>query len=118
MSYLSSATTLGDESITSTYEGAIYWFANTENKSKFDADPQKDIPQYGGFCAIAISEGKTFPVDPQNYIISDDKLYLFYNGKLGNTKPDWEKDPETRRVNTDKHWKDNDLNVVYPTSDY
>jgi len=26
----------------------------------------------------------------KTYTITDGKLYLFYNGKLGNTKPQWQ----------------------------
>lgn len=118
VSYFTTQPTLGDTNITSTYAGGTYRFATAENKAKFDADPQAYVPQYGGFCATAVSEGKTFPVDPNTYKVDDGKLYLFYNGKLGNTKPQWEQEEQTRRANADKHWQDNDLKVVYPTLDY
>lgn len=118
VSYATSEPTTGDVTITSNYDGAIYQFVNADNKAKFDADPQRYIPQYGGFCAVAVSEGKTFPIDPQTYTIKDDKLYLFYNGKLGNTKLQWEEDPQTRQANADEHWNKNDLQIVYPTVDY
>ncbi|MGK7925216.1 MAG: hypothetical protein AB4290_08210 [Spirulina sp.] len=36
----------------------------------------------------------------------------------GNTKPQWEADPQTRKNNADAHWQSGDLNVVYPTIDY
>ena len=67
---------------------------------------------------MAISEGKTFPIDPKTYKLVDNKLYLFYNGKLDNTKSQWEADQQTRKANADAHWQNNDIQVVYPTMEY
>ena len=118
VSYFSNSPVKGNAEISATYQGTTYYFSSEANKAKFEASPEQYIPQYGGFCAVAISEGKTFPIDPNTYIVTDGKLYLFYNGKLGNTKPQWEADPQTRKNNADAHWQSGDLNVVYPTIDY
>lgn len=118
VSYFTGSPTPGDANITSIYQGATYQFASAKNKAEFDANPQQYIPEYGGFCAVAISEGKTFPVDPKTYLVSDDRLYLFYNGKLGNTKPQWEADPANRQSNADTYWQNGDLKVVYPAIEY
>lgn len=118
VSYFSNQPVKGSAEISTTYEGATYHFSSTANKASFDAAPTKYAPQYGGFCAVAVSEGKTFPIDPSSYIVDDEKLYLFYNGKLGNTKPQWESDAATRKVNANQHWQNDDLKVVYPTVDY
>lgn len=118
VSYFTGEPVKGSADITSTYESGVYQFHTQENKETFDASPEQYVPQYGGFCAIAISEGKTFPVDPNTYKVTDDKLYLFYNGKLGNTKPQWDADEQTRRANADAHWNNNNIVVVYPTLDY
>jgi len=118
VSYFTGEPIKGSAEIISTYQGGIYRFQNQENKTKFDANPEQYAPQYGGFCAVAISEGKTFPIEPKTYTITDGKLYLFYNGKLGNTKPQWEADEQTRRENADSHWQNQDIKVVYPTLDY
>ena len=87
VSYFSEQPVPGNPAIAFTYRGAIYYFASEANKSHFKADPEKYLPQYGGFCATAVSEGKTFGIDPANYNVTDGKLYLFYNGELGDTKP-------------------------------
>lgn len=109
VSYFTDEPVPGNSNIRSTYNGATYYFSTNVNKSKFDADPTQFLPQYGGFCAVAVSEGKTFPIDPKTYKITDGKLYLFYNGELGNTKPQWEADAATRRTNADSHWAKGDL---------
>ncbi len=112
VSYFSDRPVAGNPQITSTYEGVTYYFSNTENKAKFDAAPEQYIPQYGGFCAVAVSEGKLVPVDPETYKITDDKLYLFYNGEYGNTKPEWEADEATLRANADANWQKGDLKAA------
>lgn len=118
VSYFSGQPTSGDENLSLNYQGDIYYFSNAENKAKFQAEPTKYTPQYGGFCAVAISEGKAFPINPTTYKITDNKLYLFYNGKLGNTKIQWVEDEKIRRVNADKHWKNQNIKIVYPTVEY
>jgi len=109
VSYFDGSPLKGEAAYTSEHEGAIYQFANETNKSRFDATPTEFAPQYGGWCAVAASEGKYFPVNPETYEISNDKLYLFYNGEQGNTLPHWEQDRETRRLNADQHWSTGDL---------
>jgi YHS domain-containing protein len=99
----------GDASISTIYEGATYYFVSAENKAKFEADPVKYLPQYGGFCAVAVSEGKLVPVDPNTYKITGDKLYLFYNGEMGNTKPQWDADEANIKANADDHWVRGDV---------
>ncbi|RNC82233.1 MAG: YHS domain-containing protein [Phycisphaera sp.] len=109
VSYFDGTPTEGEAGITSEHDGAVYRFANQANKDRFDAAPADYAPQYGGWCAVAASEGKYFPVNPETYEISDNKLYLFYNGEQGNTLPQWEEDRENRRATADKHWAEGTL---------
>ncbi|MEO0533718.1 MAG: YHS domain-containing (seleno)protein [Cyanobacteria bacterium P01_A01_bin.123] len=109
VSYFTSNPTAGNPQITSVYAGTTYYFISEENKTQFEADPERYLPEYGGFCAIAVSEGKLVPVDPETYKITDGKLYLFYNGEFGNTKPQWEADEANRRADADAHWEKGDL---------
>ncbi|PSB13538.1 hypothetical protein C7B76_19485 [filamentous cyanobacterium CCP2] len=104
VSYFSGQPTPGSPDITASHDGATYYFATPDNKAKFEAAPEQYIPQYGGFCAVAVSEGKLVPVDPETYKITDDKLYLFYNGEFGNTKPQWEADEATLKASANKEW--------------
>jgi YHS domain-containing protein len=61
------------------WKGATWHFASADNKAKFEADPAKYAPQYGGFCAWAVSQGYTAKIDPVAWHIEDGKLYLNYN---------------------------------------
>src|SRR5437016_5064920 len=41
-----------------TYNRATYRFSSAENRDRFIATPEKFVPQYGGYCALAISLNK------------------------------------------------------------
>ena len=61
------------------WSGATWLFANEEHRDLFAANPKQYAPQYGGFCAWAVSQGYTASIDPQAWKIVDGKLYLNYN---------------------------------------
>ncbi|MEM9716201.1 MAG: YHS domain-containing (seleno)protein [Pseudomonadota bacterium] len=69
----------GDAAFTSEYEGGVFHFASAENKASFDAAPADFAPQYGGYCAYAVSRGYTAPTDPDAWSIHEGKLYLNFN---------------------------------------
>lgn len=62
--------------ITAEHHGATYRFASEESKQAFLAEPEKYLPQYGGYCAFGLAQGQKFDGDPQVWKIVDDKLYL------------------------------------------
>ena len=80
----------GSADYQSDYLGRTYYFANAENKVTFEGNPAEYAPQYGGFCAVAMSEGSEVPVDPNTFDLRDGKLYFFYNKDGVNTKEQWE----------------------------
>ena len=67
----------GSEEFSAAFDDAIYWFKNAEHQAKFLTDPDSYAPQYGGYCAISMSQGKKAEPDPQAWTISDGKLYVF-----------------------------------------
>src|SRR5262245_48919254 len=69
----------GSPSITATHEGAVYFFATEEHRKLFERNPDKYVPQYGGFCAYAVSQGKLAPVDISTWQVRDGKLYLNFD---------------------------------------
>ena len=56
--------------------GATWQFASANNLAAFKADSQAYAPQYGGYCAWAVSGGYTASSDPQAWRIHDGKLFL------------------------------------------
>jgi hypothetical protein len=54
-----------------------YRFSRPENRELFKADPVRYAPQFGNFCAMALTRGELHEADPENWLISDGKLYIF-----------------------------------------
>ncbi len=96
-----SAAVEGDAGITADYNGAVYQFASAANRDAFLADPARYAPQYGGFCAYAVSKGYTAPIDPQAFSVVDDKLYLNYSKSVRGI---WSKDIPGNIKKGDTNW--------------
>jgi hypothetical protein len=54
-----------------------YRFARAEHLQMFKADPVRYAPQFAGFCAVALTRGKAEEGNPEYWLVSEDKLYLF-----------------------------------------
>ncbi|MEO1574380.1 MAG: YHS domain-containing (seleno)protein [Pseudomonadota bacterium] len=91
----------GKKSISHEWNGANWLFSSDEHRDLFIADPEKYAPQYGGYCAWAVSQGYTASGDPKVWKIVDDKLYVNYNKKVGKT---WSEDPEGFIRLGDQNW--------------
>ena len=63
------------------YKGATWLFASAEALAKFKADPAAFEPQFGGYCAWAVSQGYIAPGDPEQWKIVDGKLFLNFNAR-------------------------------------
>ncbi len=91
----------GDPKITHDYMGTTWHFSTEENRDLFAANPAKYAPQYGGYCAFAVSHGFTKPTNPHAWSVVDDKLYL--NLSKGVQKK-WRKDRDAAIVRADANW--------------
>ena len=58
------------------WKGVTYRFASAENLQRFKADLEKYLPQYGGYCAYAMSLDRIADIDPYRWAIVGGKLYL------------------------------------------
>lgn len=58
------------------YQEAKYRFSSTTNKAFFNKNPERYVPQYGGFCADGLLEGKLEDIDPTVFFIRQGKLYF------------------------------------------
>jgi hypothetical protein len=54
-----------------------YRFSRAEHRTLFEADPAHYAPQFGSFCTMALAKGLLVTADPENWLISDGKLYVF-----------------------------------------
>ena len=92
---------MGKEKTTYQYNGTTWFFNSEENKALFVRSPEKYSPQYGGYCAYAMSHGFTVSSDPQAFSVINDKLYLNYSKSV---RAKWLKDSSGHIVSADKQW--------------
>jgi len=78
----------GSEAFKTTYKGAEFHFASAGNLARFKANPSAYAPQFGGYCAWAVSQNYTAKGDAQHWRIVNGKLFLNYNGDI---QKKWEK---------------------------
>lgn len=69
----------GDSQFNYQWKDANWYFSSKENLETFKENPEKYVPQYGGYCAYGTSEGHKAPTQPDAWTIVDGKLYLNYN---------------------------------------
>lgn len=83
VSFFQSETPLnGSPLIRADHAGATYLFASEESKAIFLANPDRFVPQYGGFCSYGVSINILLPVDITTAQVRDDKLYLNVNAAV------------------------------------
>ena len=92
----------GSAEFTDKWQGATYRFASAEHLAAFKRDPAKYAPQYGGYCAYAVSQGDIVDIDPKQWKNVNGKLYLNAN-VLAQTL--WKQDPEGHIRKGDSNWK-------------
>lgn len=81
--------------------GGTYRFSSKENLALFKKAPEKYAPQYGGYCAYAVSQGHTAPVDPEAWEIVNGKLYLNYSKSV---QKKWREKRDEYIAAADKNW--------------
>jgi YHS domain-containing protein len=91
----------GKPEFKSTHQGATYYFASEENKARFDKEPAKFEPAFGGFCAYGVSRNKLVEIDPEAFQILDGRLLLQYSKGV---RSDFNKDPKSNLAKADANW--------------
>jgi YHS domain-containing protein len=91
----------GKPTIRSTYNGVTYFFASKADKADFDQSPAKFEPQYGGFCANSMANGKKSDSDPTAFFIYKGKLYVC---SAPAAKRELTSNPEATISRADKNW--------------
>ncbi|WP_194953804.1 YHS domain-containing (seleno)protein [Sphingopyxis solisilvae] len=71
------------------WNGAVWRFASAEARDLFSTNAEAFAPQFGGYCAWAISQNYIAPGDPKVWRIVDGRLYLNFNERA---KELWEAD--------------------------
>ncbi|WOO39297.1 YHS domain-containing (seleno)protein [Rubellicoccus peritrichatus] len=106
--------TPGNETISADWEDVTYHFSSEENRREFEANPERYVPQYGGYCAYAIAINRIADIDPEEWAIVDDKLYLNANFLAQGL---WDADRDGNIESGDKYWQNYPkANLVQPVN--
>jgi YHS domain-containing protein len=101
VSYFEKKPATGSPEITATHAGLTFRFVSDAHRKAFAANPEKYLPQYGGYCAYGVAKGHKAPTTPTSYAIHNGKLYLNYNDEVAKM---WLQDPEGLINEADEKW--------------
>jgi YHS domain-containing protein len=91
----------GSDHYTFQWKDITYRFVSAENLQRFKPDPEKYLPQYGGYCAYAMSINRIADISPTDWTIFEGKLYLnnnFFSQRL------WSLNKSSRVESADENW--------------
>ena len=80
---------------------AKWLFSSRENLDDFVKSPESYAPQYGGYCAWAVSQGYTASTDPEAWYIHEGKLYLNFSKSV---QKKWLQDVPGNIEKADRNW--------------
>lgn len=64
------------------WHGAVWSFASEENRSTFEGNPAAYAPQFGGYCAYTVANGRPMKAEPDVWTIHEGRLYLNFNDSI------------------------------------
>jgi len=91
----------GQPAFTAVHDGTMYLFASDANRDTFIVAPERYLPEYGGFCALAMSFGKKVDIDPTAWKIVGGKLYVQANHRAADL---WAQDTAGNISKADDKW--------------
>jgi YHS domain-containing protein len=77
--FTESTSRVGNAENATMWNGTTWHFTSAANRDAFVADPEAYAPQYGGYCAYAMSLGSIASTVPEAWTIVDGRLYLNFS---------------------------------------
>ena len=66
----------GRGDIVTSWRGQEYHFASETHRALFEANPRAYVPGFGGLCVVALTEGRSEPGDPREFVTIGKRVYL------------------------------------------
>ena len=92
---------MGSSSYSYNWNEATWYFVSASNRNVFSKNPERYAPQYGGYCAFAVSKNSLAPGDPKVWSLVDGKLYLNLNKSVQSR---WTSDQKNLIIRADRNW--------------
>lgn len=83
------------------WNGVRWRFASPANRDAFATAPERYAPQFGGYCAWAVSRNYVADVDPKAFAVVDGKLYVNYSSLVAAR---WRLDRDTNIARGHQNW--------------
>jgi YHS domain-containing protein len=99
--FTDNAPVIGDPKYKATYKGSMFYFSSDAHKKLFKKDPARYAPQFGGYCAMAVSLGQLEDADPKMFTIHHDKLLVQRNEKAHQM---FSSNPDVHHQKADQQW--------------
>jgi len=81
--------------------GAVWRFRSEGNRAAFMADPDVYMPRFGGYDPVGVARGVAVAGNPQLWLISEERLFLFYTPE---TKEEFAGDSGRVITTADRKW--------------
>ena len=86
-----------------TYQGSKFYFITGSHLDAFVSNPEKYAPQFGGYCAYNVSQGRKVGAHPRVFAVVDGKLYLFSDLEA---RKNWKKDIPGNIARATEQWQE------------
>lgn len=83
--------------------GVTWRFRNEANRTVFVDHPEIYAPQFGGYDPVAIGRGVSVAGHPKSWVISGERLFLFYDDKA---RSDFLSGPNNAFAAAQRRWPD------------
>jgi len=93
---------MGMSDISYKWDGATWQFTSKDHMKMFKDNPSKYAPQFGGYCAYALSLNKLVPADPAYWTMKNGMLYVNANADAQKL---FRKDETGNIEKAEKNWK-------------
>jgi YHS domain-containing protein len=94
---------MGRGDLEMSFAGVTWRFRNEGNRAAFAANPEVYLPVFGGHDPVAVTRGVATPGHPQIWLITGERLYLFYNAEA---RTSFAAAPETVAGQAEEKWPD------------
>lgn len=91
----------GKPSFSLKWRGVTWQFASAQTMDAFEMNPGAYAPQYGGYCAYAMSKGAVATTVPEAFTINKGRLYLNFSTAV---RTIWGEDIPGNVALADSHW--------------
>lgn len=99
--FIDGAPVLGKGAFELTFAGAVWRFRNEGNRAAFAAHPEIYMPRFGGYDPVAVARGVGVAGNPRYWLLSGERLYLFYTE---NSRAAFAADEQELTTTADRKW--------------